>query len=480
MKKYIAVLMMFSIGAIAQKSKAQSIPNGDFKNWNKQSRTAPMQWRMLGNFLRDSSTTENYGVMLLNDTSSKSSSTMYLTGKNFPDLYTGGFSINGLPTSMKVTYRSDQLQNDTAIILVGFTKANDNNPVVLQQFYLLPNNGSLSNDAIATFPLTNSYPIPGAVPDSGFVVVSSSLRGGKPNSSGNITITDISFSNTQPLTTSGNINLNNWVTTSLEEPNNWTTYLKNYYFSRTEPANLNLTARSGSLLKLQSQIVNIGPVKLDTLAAWAMCSNLSDTPSIDKPGFAINKRPGAIKVSLNGMVLAADRFSVIVNLFDADTLVGTASYSATNINYNTNPTIIENISWFPGYSGTPTKANIGFWLTDSTFSTQSSINSLVNISKVEFLEFGLNTNIFKNKNSAIRLYPIPNQGDFTVEFNPNFHCSQITLVNSSGQVQYQYRLDNQSIENNKVQLKNKLAPGIYWFIAISERGESQRLPFIVN
>ncbi len=482
MKKYFLPLFQLCVAFFTQSSFAQSIPNGEFDNWTTQSRIAPNDWRILGKLTRDTSNTENYGITLYNDTTAKTSSTMYLVGNKFPDLYTGGFAINGLPTQIKVSYRSQLLANDTALFLVGFTKANDNNPVILQQFYLLPNNGSPSTDAVTTIALTNIYPLPGAIPDSGFVVISSSLRGNKPNSNGNITITDISFINTAKLNSNANLSLDQWFNTSLEEPQNWTTYLKNYYSSLSDPQNLNLSSKAtynqNSCIKLQA--TEVRGKRLDTLAAWAICNNTSDTPTIDKPGFAINQKPGAIKLNLYGLVKPEDQFTVIVNLFDADTLVGTATYSTKNINYINTPNIIENISWFPGYSGTPTKANIGFWLTDSTFSTQSTMGSVIYINKVEFQAYGLNTKKFKPTEAKMKIYPIPNHGNFTVEFAPNFECSQIKIFNTQGQEISHLNSEPNNNLNNKYPFNNQFTPGVYWIIATSYNGEICKLPIIIQ
>lgn len=482
MKKHVKSLFLSWVILSGNAIFAQIIPNGDFDNWSKQSRITPNDWRILGQFTRDTSFTENYGLTLYNDTVTKTSGTMYLVGNKFPDLFTGGFPINGLPTQVKISYRSQQLNNDTALVLVGFTKANDNNPVILQQFYLLPNNGSSSNDAVATIALNNIYPIPGAVPDSGFIVISSTLRGNKPNSNGNVTITNISFLNNQPLLSNANLSLNQWYTTELEEPQNWTTYLKNYYSNIADPQNLSLSCKSSynqlSCIKLQA--TEIPGRKLDTLAAWAICSNATDTPTIDKPGFAINQKPGAIKVNLYGIVKPEDQFTVIVNLFDADTLVGTATYSAQNINYINTPNIIENISWFPGYSGIPTKANIGFWLTDTTFSKQSSSGSVIQINKVEFSAFGLNTRNLQKSESKMRIFPVPNQGDFTVDFAPNFHCTQVKLIQTNGQVVFNTQNDSENIITDKLHINRQFTPGIYWLIATNIDGDICKMPIIIQ
>lgn len=148
------------------------IPNAGFNLWSNNNYEVPNRWMMIGKTSRDLSKTLGYvnGFRLENDISSKTVSFAMNVGTQYPDPLTGGFAVTGstTPASIKINYNSEKLGNDTAVVIVGFTKGTDPIPMVLQEFYILADPSGTGDNSI-TVPLTYSYPTAGVVADSGFI-----------------------------------------------------------------------------------------------------------------------------------------------------------------------------------------------------------------------------------------------------------------------------------------------------------------------
>lgn len=466
-KKNFILIIVWALLIVTNNSKAQTIPNFDFQDWTKISSQTLANWKFQGQITKDSFDANNKGVRLLNDTSGSTS--LFQIGDRFPDKYNGGFSISGTPTAIKIDYRSDNLLSDTALVIFGCTRTGDSLPIVLQQFYLFPGQGNNTALAQANITLNYAHPTPGLIADSAFLVVYSSLRIKKPNSSGFISLFNIQLSNNQTLQEKGNLSFENWPTSSVESPQKWHTSQLNYYNNnRTELSSFQLSSKYFNGLKntleLKSNVVTKGTSQ-DTIAAWAITQNLTDpTFNINKPSFPITSRPGAMQIDWTGLLENGDRFTTIINFFRGDSIIGSGTFSKSAFNYNHNASFptIENIEWLPNYTDFPEYATVMVWLTDSSFATQSTPASIVRISKISLLPFGLNTTKLK-KGQTIDIYPNPASNFVRIQSADKI--TFVSLMNSTGQLVWYNTSSIQEFE-----IPNNLSNGNYWINIGTNKG----------
>jgi hypothetical protein len=457
-KKYI---LFWALVVVSTASKAQNIPNFDFSTWVKTSSSFLNNWNYQGIVAKDSIDPNNLGVTLFNDTSGLTS--LYQIGRRFPDYYNGGFPINGTPNNLKISYRTDNLLSDTALVIFGCTRGTDTMPIVLQQFYLFPGQGNSSNQAIANFALPYSHPVAALSADSAFIIIYSSLRNKKPNASGSISISNIELSNAQgTFQDNSNLQLNEWYKATIEHPQNWTTSHVSYYNNRKDNQAISLTSKffdgTKNVLELKAQPLSVNNIK-DTIAAWALTNNLQNpNPTIDKPAFSFTGKPGAMQINWTGFLSNDDRFTVTVNFFRGDTIIGSGTFSKSASNYNHSGAIptIENIEWLPNYTEMPESASAMLWLTDSSFSKQSTTSSFVRISKITFLPFGLNIKKKYSRNQLLTIYPNPVADKLIV--NSTESIKRIQLINSIGHVVW----EGTPLEDNSIHIPEGLAAGNYW------------------
>jgi hypothetical protein len=326
-------------------------------------------------------------------------------------------------------------------VIVGFTQGTNTIPLVLQEFYILPD-GTGAGDNSITVPLTYSNPTAGLVADSGFIYIASSLRRVAPNSNGSIAIYDISFPGGQ-TSTEGNLNLEGWGNLLVRKPNQWLTSLdayeervgkmnglQEYILSSTD-------ARSGlsALLKQRTINTNNGT---EVIPAWMVTrdTNLSYA-DMGTPSFAVNQRYNSIRGYWKGTLLAGDRVSVMVNFFHADTLVGSGMFSQDS--KSTVPgnymMFAENIVWDSRFTLTPTKATVGVFLTDSTFQNASIAESQIYLEDLWLdINFANTKQFTKPSNSIVQCYPNPTKGNFTILSEDAIE--RVVVINTSGQVIY--------------------------------------------
>jgi hypothetical protein len=268
-------------------------------------------------------------------------------------------------------------------VIVGFTQGTNTIPLVLQEFYILPD-GSGNGDNSITVPLTYSNPTAGLVADSGFIYIASSLRRVAPNSNGSIAIYDISFPGGQ-TSTEGNLNLEGWGNLLVRKPNQWRTSLdayeervgkmnglQEYILSSTD-------ARSGLAALLTQRSINTAN-GVEKIPAWMVTrdTNLSFA-DMGTPSFAVNQRYNSIRGYWKGALTSGDRATVMVNFFHADTLVGSGMFSQDSKATVPGNYIMfaENIVWDSRFTLTPTKATVGVFLTDSSFQEASNVGSQI-------------------------------------------------------------------------------------------------------
>ncbi|MEY4709939.1 MAG: hypothetical protein RIS28_1071 [Bacteroidota bacterium] len=437
-KNYSLITIFVSLANIALAQNP--IPNAGFNNWNTVTYEVPNRWMMIGKTSRDISKTLGYvnGVRLSNDVASGTISFAMNVGSKYPDPLTGGFSMSGTPNSIKINYNSEKLGYDTALVIVGFTQGTNTIPLVLQEFYILPD-GSGTGDNSITVPLTYSNPTAGLVADSGFIYIASSLRRVAPNSNGSIAIYDISFPGGQ-ISSNGNLNIESWGNLLVRKPNQWLTSLdayeervgkmnglQEYILSSTD-------ARSGLAALLTQRSINTAN-GVEKIPAWMVTrdTNLSFA-DMGTPSFSVNQRYNSIRGYWKGALTSGDRATVMVNFFHADTLVGSGMFSQdskTTVpgNYML---FAENIVWDSRFTLTPTKATVGVFLTDSSFQEASNVGSQIWLEDLWLDQnFASTKPLTRGVETVVKCYPNPTEGRIQIETEKTIR--NIYIINGSGQ-----------------------------------------------
>jgi hypothetical protein len=104
----------------------------------------------------------------------------------------------------------------------------------------------------------------------------------------------------------------------------------------------------------------------------------------------------------------------------------------------------------------PEYASAKLWLTDSSFSKQSTTSSFVRISKITFLPFGLNINKKQNRNQVLSIHPIPAAD--RVFINSTEIVKRFQLVNSIGNTVW----EGIPLDDNSIRIPESLPAGNYW------------------
>ncbi len=442
MNKILTVFLLILGFAVARLNAQSTIVNGNFNDWTQTQFTVPNKWMVIGTVSMDSSKTpgNSRGIKLSNNVSDKIISYAIEVGAGYPNSLNGGYPISGTPNSIKINYNSSNLGSDSALVLVGFTKGVDPMPLILQQFYLLPD-ATGSGDNSITVPLTYVHTIPNLVADSAFIYIASSITSGTPNSSGSISIYDISFPDGKTAATA-NLNFESWGGLSVLKPSSWYSSLDAYEEKVAKIAGTNqftlqtTSARTGYALILKQYPV-VMQSATEILPSWVISQNPSLTvAAMDIPGFPVNQRYMSLRGYWKGILSNGDRVSVMVNFFDADTLVGSAMFSQNSSStVPSNYTLFnENIIWISGYTATPQTATVGAFLTDSTFQLASAASSLIFL---EDLNLDLNAARVNpvQTNVELTLFPNPSDGDITIRTSQPI--KRISMINTVGQIVYQ-------------------------------------------
>ncbi len=446
MNRILSIILVALLSSFTQLHAQQTIVNGGFNSWNQTQFKVPNKWMVIGNVSLDSSKTAGNarGIKLSNSLSNKTISYALEVGAAYPGVLNGGYSISGTPGSIKINYNSSNLGSDTAVVIVGFTKGVDPMPMVLQQFYLVADAAGSADNSI-TVPLTYIHTIPGLVADSAFIYIASSIASGTPNSSGSISIYNISFPDGKTAATA-NLDFESWGGLSVLKPSSWYTSLDAYEEKVGKIAGLqqfalqSTSARTGySLILKQRPVVMQSGTEI--LPSWLISQNPSYTVgAMDLPSFAVTNRYASLRGYWKGSLSTGDRVTVMVNFFDADTLVGSAMFSQNSTaSVPTNYSLFaENIIWIPGYASTPTKATVGAFLTDSTFQLASAATSLIYL---EDLSLDINSARVNpvQTNVGLTLFPNPTDGDFTIRATQQI--KRVSMINTLGQVVYQTEVD---------------------------------------
>lgn len=446
MNRILVIICAFLCGSFTPLLAQETIVNGGFNNWNQTQFKVPNKWMVIGNVSLDSSKTAGNarGIKLSNNISSRTISYALEVGAAYPGMLNGGYPISGTPNSIKINYNSSSLGNDTAIVIVGFTKGADPMPMVLQQFYILADAAGAGDNSI-TVPLTYIHTIPGLAADSAFIYIASSAASGTPNSSGSISIYNISFPDGKTAATA-NLDFESWGGLNVLKPSSWFTSLDAYEEKVGKIAGIqqfalqSTSARSGYALILKQRPV-IMQSGTEILPSWMISQNPSySVGSMDLPSFKVTQRYMSLRGYWKGSLATGDRVSVMVNFFDADTLVGSAMFSQnSSATIPTNYALFaENIVWIPGYSATPSKATVGAFLTDSTFQVASAASSLIYL---EDLSLDMNSARVNSVQSQVglTLFPNPTEGDFTIRSTQPI--KRLSMIKTTGQIVSQTQVD---------------------------------------
>jgi hypothetical protein len=442
MNKILTVFLLTLCFAFARLNAQSTIVNGNFNNWTQNQFKVPNKWMIIGSVGMDSSKTagNSRGIKLSNSVSNNTISYALEAGPAYPNVLNGGYPVSGTPNSIKINYNSSALGSDSALVIVGFTKGVDLMPMILQQFYILPD-ATGSGDNSITVPLTYIHTIPNLVADSAFIYIASSNGSGTPNSTGSISIYEISFPDGKTAATA-NLDFESWGGLSVLKPSSWYSSLDAYEEKVAKIAGISqfslqtVSARSGfALLLKQCPVVMQSGTEI--LPSWVVSQNPSlSLGAMDIPSFSVNQRYASLRGYWKGNLSTGDRVSVMVNFFDADTLVGSAMFSQNSTStVPGNYTLFdENIVWVSGYNSTPQKATIGAFLTDSTFQVASAPSSVIYL---EDLSLDMNTASVNRvpTNVEITLFPNPTNGDFTIRAAEPI--KRISMINTVGQVVYQ-------------------------------------------
>ena len=442
MNKILTVILLVLGFAFTRLNAQATIVNGNFNNWTQNQFKVPNKWMVIGSVSIDSSKTagNSRGIKLSNSISNKTISYALEVGAAYPTVLNGGYAISGTPNSIKINYNSSALGSDSALVIVGFTKGVDPMPLILQQFYILAD-ATGSGDNSITVPLTYIHTIPNLDADSAFIYISSSNGSGTPNSTGSISIYDISFPDGKTATTA-NLDFESWGGLSVLKPSSWYSSLDAYEEKVAKIAGLNQfalqtsSARSGYALILK-QCPVVMQSGTEILPSWLVSQNPSlSVGAMDIPSFSVNQRYVSLRGYWKGSLSTGDRVSVMVNFFDADTLVGSAMFSQNSTStVPSNYTLFnENIVWVPGYTATPKKATVGAYLTDSSFQVASAPSSLIYLEDLSLDMNAASVNRVQT-NVAITLFPNPTNGDFTIRAAQPI--KRISMINTVGQVVYQ-------------------------------------------
>ena len=446
MNRILSIIFAVFCISFTQLHAQETIVNGGFNNWNQTQFKVPNKWMVIGNVSLDSSKTAGNarGIKLSNSLSNKTISYALEVGAAYPNVLNGGYPISGTPTSIKINYNSSNLGSDTAVVIIGFTKGVDPMPMVLQQFYLVADASGSADNSI-TIPLTYIHTIPGLVADSAFIYIASSAATGTPNSSGSISIYNITFPDGKTAATA-NLDFESWGGLSVLKPSSWYTSLDAYEEKVGKIAGIqqfalqSTSARTGYALILKQRPVAMQS-GTEILPSWLITQNPSySVGAMDLPSFTVDKRYMSLRGYWKGSLSTGDRVSVMVNFFDADTLVGSAMFSQNSaLSVPANYTLFsENIIWVPGYTSTPQKATVGAFLTDSTFQFASAASSLIYL---EDLSLDINSTKINPvlSNIGITLFPNPSSGDFSIRSTQPI--KRISMINTVGQVVYQTQVD---------------------------------------
>ncbi|MBN8703950.1 MAG: T9SS type A sorting domain-containing protein [Bacteroidetes bacterium] len=232
MKKYLLSLSLLVLVAFAN---AQSIPNGNFENWNTASwdeldtaETSAFQGHFLSGSSNASKTTDkvsgNYAIKLETQIVGQDTNFGYFIFGMAEDGLTGGFPYTQTPTSITGSYKYNIQTGDTALLLVLFKK---NGLEVGGGIYKIA--GVQNSYTTFSFPLAYTQ-----APDSVIIAATSSLPEDfytVPTAKNGswIQFDNIQFAGTSITQQVPNTDFEQWTTVSIEDPTSWSSGFMNSF-----------------------------------------------------------------------------------------------------------------------------------------------------------------------------------------------------------------------------------------------------------
>jgi len=454
-KTLYRILFLF-LSLNAASGYAQTIPNPYFEWFENKTTPIAANWSIQGNISKVQGPGTSFAIRLQNEKNSVNSTSIAQVAFDDSGRQAPAFRLNGTPDSLKITYKP-ALLNDSAFVFVFAKQSGDSFPAVFQEIILHGNSGWNTQ----SFPLDYIHPDFGVNCDTAYIIVYASNPVSEPNGSGYIDFADFTFTQAgNALTNIPNHNFSNWDNLGVEWPVDWTTHQILYYNDGLKylSSSRSNDARTGSSSLLLRGLVHKQPNgKSDTFPAFAVTTRSRDwqdmiTPDNGSPSFTLNSRPasfhGYAKTNLFG-----DKLLCFVNLFNADTIVG-STVIAIDSNSSQFKKFSQDITWLPGYSGNADKATIAFYLIDST-GIGMNINSLALIDDIWFENFGVNTQLVK-QNPYMQVFPNPCKDFIQIQHNSP-HPVTIYLTSLTGNIVKVFK----STSNNSVLNLGNLSSGVY-------------------
>lgn len=389
--------------------KAQ-IPNPYFETWDARTNVFPASWKMEGTYTRITGPSAPYAVRLSNNSMSGEIGMASQVGYDTGGMQIPAFSINGTADSVRITYRSG-LGNDTAVCYIFLSKSGDSLPVVFQEVLL---SGNTTGWVTRSFALEYIHPDAGVAADGGYLILYSADPIDGPLSSGYLEISDIGmYKSGSRLSNIPNHNFATWDAYTFDFPVGWTNNLAiGWDFQAAKNHSARSTdARSGSsAIKLQAYALTSGGAT-DTIPGFAVTvggTAMRDllNPDIETPIFSLGSttRPNAIHGYIKSSLYNNDKFMLFLNLFHADSIVGSAVVKLGN-NYGSFTEFAEDIAWIPTYSGVADSAVIGMAVADSSMDFVNDIRSWAIVDDLWLENYNVKTRI--PQHSDLLIYPNP-------------------------------------------------------------------------
>jgi hypothetical protein len=466
MKKPISILiLLITLFSGNFKIHAQVIPNPYFEWFEGKSRSIPAAWQTQG------IVSKGKGIRLANSINTDQYSTASLLKFDDSGLQTPAFRINGTPDSLKVSLES-ALDGDTAFIYFFAMKSGDSAPAVFQEIMIYGTHTSKT----LSFALDYIHPDAGVVCDTAYLIIYSANPVNGPVGNGYINISGLQLlTGNTPLSAIPNHDFANWNETGITYPGDWTNHhmlafnagLNGSFISRSNDAH------TGSYALWLKGFVHTEPnAKNDSFPAYSITTrsrNLSDliTPDLEQPSFSYSGRPQSFKGYVKTSLIKGDRLMAFVNLFNADTIVGSTVYILDS-SISSYTLFEKDINWLPGYTGNCDKATIAFYITDSTGLKMVSPESQAWVDNIAFENFGVNTQTVDNT-SNFSIYPNPAKQQTSIRLAGRQNIS-LYLLNTEGRI---LRHLKSLSDGDTISLSN-LSAGIYFLIS-PETGITQKL-----
>lgn len=435
---------------------AQNIPNPYFEWFDGKSRQVPVSWSTDGSFAKSD------GITLYNSKASDKYASLSLLKFDDSGRQAPAFKINGTPDSLKVTFKS-ALAGDTAFIYFFAMKSGDSSPAVFQEMMIYGNHTLKTQ----SFALDYIHPDAGVTCDTAYIIIYSANPVNGPVGSGSISISGLQlFAGSTPVNTIPNHDFSAWEGSGVTYPGDWTTHhmlafnsgLNGSFDSRSTDA------QTGSYALWLKGFINTAPnAKNDSFPAFCITTrsrNMIDqiTPDEEQPSFSYSGRPQSFRGYAKTQMVKGDRLMVFVNLFNADSIVGSTiiTIDSTNGKYSK---FEKDIFWLPGYSGNCDKATIAFYITDSTGLKMVSPESQAWIDNIEFGNFGVKTQKAEAL-SHFTIFPNPAKDQTRISLSGK-EKTTLYLINTEGKIVRSYS----QVKNGESIALNGLAAGFYLLVS---------------